>query len=270
MSYRPWGLNWRSSLLTWAGTDVLCLIVPDVTQAQEQDVRPLLEHAADAVRLVLISCLVVIVLAGTLQAQEQRDLVGKNMVGVRLGPWLADGLTADFESDPVRLFTSATAFHLEFFYLYQLKGVLYLDLMFGGTSRGDIRIDYQSSTGFENGVGTAGVYPLSVGINLFPLANQENQQIQPFVGTGGSIIIGTETITTSGYRQRFGSFIGIKSESREAIGWYASGGVNWLVSPKIVLTAMGKYQSAKFSKELVGVKDFSGTQILFGAAYAYR
>ncbi len=221
-------------------------------------------------RLSVITCLLAGVLSVSGQAQGQRDLVGKDMVGIRLGPWLADGLTAEFETESVKVFTSSTAFHLEFFYLYQLKGTLYLDLMFGGTSRGDIRIDYDGPDGFESGFGTAGVYPIGVGLNLFPLANQPKQQIQPFVGAGGSVIIGTETIRTSGFSPRFGSFIGFSSESREAVGWYASGGVNWLVSDQIVLTAMGKYQSAKFNEELVGVKDFSGTQILVGAAYAYR
>ncbi len=201
----------------------------------------------------------------------QVDLVGKNMVGVRLGPWLANGLTADIQTEYVQVYSSSTAFHLELFYLYHLKGPLYLDLSFGGVSRGDIHLDYDPpGAEVEEGFGTALVYPLGAGLAYLPLAMRPDQKIQPFLAAGGSVIIGTETISTSGYSNYFGGFYGLKSESREAVGWYAGAGVDWVLGRNFALSFIGKYQYAEFGKELAGVKDFSGAQILVGAAYTYR
>jgi hypothetical protein len=223
-------------------------------------------------RVVVIALL--IFLSGYSATAAQTDLVGKNMVGVRLGPWLADGLTRDLETKnettSVRVFSSSTAFHLEFFYLYQLKGPLYLDLNFGGVSRGDIRIDYISQTAEEKGFGTAQIYPLSIGLGLFPLATRPDTKMQPFAVAGGSLVIGTETISFAGRNVYVGNYVGIQSESRETIGWYAGGGLDWVMGRNFVLSFLGKYQHAIFSEELVGVKDFSGAQILIGAAYAYK
>ncbi|MCP4712631.1 MAG: hypothetical protein GY869_28735 [Planctomycetes bacterium] len=140
----------------------------------------------------------------------------------------------------------------------------------GGVSRGDIRINYQNETEYETGFGTALVYPLGVGLGYFPLAPRPDQAIQPFVVAGGSLVIGTETISTTGYSPHIGGFYGLQSESREALGWYAGAGFDWVLGRSFALSAMGKYQYAKFSKELVGVKDFSGAQILIGAAYLYK
>ena len=200
----------------------------------------------------------------------QADLVGKNLIGVRLGPWLADGLTTDIKTEYVRVVSSSTAFHLELFYLYNLKGPLFLDLNFGGVSRGDIRINYQTETEYESGFGTAMVYPLGIGLGFVPLATRPNQAIQPFVTAGGSLVIGTETISSSGYSPYLGNFIGIQSESREALGWYAGAGLDWLLGRSFALSFICKYQYAHFGEELVGVKEYSGTQILVGAAYVYK
>ena len=176
----------------------------------------------------------------------------------------------DIETEYVRVISSSTAFHMEFFYLYNIKGPLYLDLSMGGVSRGDIRINYQTQTEYETGIGTALVYPVGVGLGYFPLAQKPDQAIQPFVTAGGSLIIGTETISSSGYSPYLGNFYGLQSESREALGWYAGAGFDWVLGRSFALSFIGKYQYAKFSKELVGVKDFSGAQILIGAAYIYR
>lgn len=214
--------------------------------------------------------MLIVALLMSTPTMAQVDLVGKNMVGVRLGPWLAEGLTTDIETQYVRVMSSSTAFHLEMFYLYNLKGPLYLDINFGGVSRGDIRINYQTQTEYESGFGTALVYPLGVGLGYFPLATRVDQAIQPFITAGGSLVIGTETISTSGYSPYLGNFIGIQSESREALGWYAGTGFDWVLGRSFALSFIGKYQYAKFGKELVGVKDFSGVQILVGAAYTYQ
>lgn len=198
-------------------------------------------------------------------ASAQGDLAGKNMLGGRIGPWFAEGLTAEVETEEVYVNTSSTAFHLEFFYTYNLTGPLYLDFNLGAVSRGDISIEYKGLTAF----GTAGVYPLGIGLRLFPLAAKKNQMVHPFISAGGSLVIGTETLrhVADDYLR---TYLGYTTESREALGWYAGVGVDLILGENFALTFLGKYQHAKFGKELVGVKDFSGGQILIGAAYLYE
>jgi len=218
---------------------------------------------------VCLSLVIVILLFSATPADANSGIWGKNMVGVRLGPWLADGFTQDIRTREITVNSSSTAFHLEFFYLYNLRGPLYLDLNLGAVSRGDIRIDYFSDTYRESAIGTAGVYPLGVGFQLYPFAVNRTQKWQPFVLAGGSLVIGTETLSylTESY---LGSYLGVSAESREALGWYAGGGLNISLGETVSLSLLGKYQHAKFSEELVGVKDFSGAQILFGVAYMYK
>jgi len=199
-------------------------------------------------------------------ASGQTDLVGKNLIGARLGPWFAEGFSVGVETENVRVVTSSTAIHLEFFYLYKLAGPLYLDVNLGAVSRGDIRVETEDEYGF----GTAGVYPLGFGLQWIPLATRQHQTVQPFVAIGGSLVIGTETLSFVGTDDRIGTYIGYGSESREALGWYAGGGLDLVLGQSFALSFMGKYQHAHFGKELVGVKDYSGGQVLIGAAYLYR
>jgi hypothetical protein len=214
-------------------------------------------------------------MAGTAAAGP--GLAGKNIVGARLGPWLAGGLTEEFDNGNVQVSTSSTAFHLEFFYEYNLwdpsdnymPGSMYLDLNFGAVSRGDIRIQNVSTNPPVSALGTASVYPLGIGLQWFPLSGESEQLIQPLVTAGGSVIIGTETLSYIS-NNLLGSYLGWSSESREALGWYAGAGVNWILGENFALSFLGKYQHAKFGSELVGQRDFSGMQILVGAAYLYH
>ena len=205
----------------------------------------------------------------TRPAAAGNDLVGKNMVGVRLGPWLAEGLTTGIQTTQVKVVSSSTAFHLELFYEYHLSGPLFLDMNFGAVSRGDIRIETGSASARFSAIGTAGIFPLGIGLQVSPLAGRSEQSLQPFVALGGSLVIGTETLSY-GINSPVGTYVGYGSESRESLGWYAGGGFNWVLGANFALSALGKYQYAKFGKELVGVKDYSGAQILVGAAYLYH
>ena len=230
-----------------------------------------------AVRHLMTAALAVFWLSGSAAAQgwepveepSQRYLAGKNMVGGRLGPWLADGLTESIETETVKVSSSSVAFHIEFFYEYNLAGPLYLDVNFGAVSRGDIRVETESQNGYFSAIGSAGVYPFGIGLKIYPLAANRTLSLQPFVSAGGSLLVGTETLSFIGGDNVVGNYVGYGSESREALGWYGGGGVTWILGQSFALSFLGKYQHAKFSEELVGQKDFSGVQILVGGAYLY-
>jgi hypothetical protein len=217
----------------------------------------------------ILTIAVVGVLFPASSAVADPGIWGKNMVGGRVGPWFAEGFTKDIRTLNITVNSASTAFHLEIFYLYNLKGPLYLDLNMGAVSRGDIRIDYVGDAYRTSALGTAGVYPLNVGLQLYPLAVHRRQKLQPFIAAGGSIIIGTETLSYIS-DTNLGSYLGVSAESREALGWYAGGGLNFVIAESVSLSVLTKYQHAKFSKELVGEKDFSGMQVLVGAAYMYH
>lgn len=193
----------------------------------------------------------------------------KGAVGGALGPWLSDGFGKDIDQEGARLVASSTAFHLEFVYLPHLIGPLNLDFSLGAISRGDIRIERRIGNVTEDGVGTATLYPLGAGVAWFPFAKSTNLKIQPALRAGGSLIVGTETVDAIVYDQ-FGGFIGTSAQSRVELGYYGGASVFWILGRQFALTGSGKYQYAKFSEELFGVKDYSGVQILIGAVYLYH
>ena len=187
----------------------------------------------------------------------------KALVGGQLGPWFANELGNDITMPGVRLFASGTAFHLEFFYQPNIAGILNLDVSIGAINRGDLRIRDGELSAFGN----ATLYPLSAGVILFPMAKRSGQSLQPLLKAGGSLLIGTEVIEVTNVNN-YG--IGVDAESRTSFGYYFGGGANLVLSPSFALTASVKYQHAKFDKELFETKDYSGTIVLFGAAYMYR
>ncbi len=187
----------------------------------------------------------------------------KALVGGMLGPWFTSDLGNDISAPNVRLDASGTAFHLEFFYQPNLKGILNLDFSVGAINRGDLRVRNSTQSAFGN----ATLYPLSAGVIVYPMAQRMGQLFQPLLKAGGSLVVGTEVIkiTSSNF---YG--IGVNSQSRTAFGYYFGAGANLVLSPSFALTGTVKYQHAKFAKELFEARDYSGTLVLFGAAYMYR
>jgi len=190
-------------------------------------------------------------------------LWGKTALGGQLGPWFSGNLGKDFVQSDVRLTAGGTAFHLEFFYQPHLTGVLNLDFNFGAVTRGDLRATVAGSST----LGNATLYPLGAGVIVFPLAKQTNLRFQPLLRAGGSLVIGTEQLELL-TQEYYG--VGTVAHSRTAWGYYAGAGASWLLGTSVALTGSVKYQFAKFKEELFGVRDYSGVQVLIGAAYLYR
>lgn len=191
------------------------------------------------------------------------------MAGGQLGPWFTSDLGKDITEPGYRLSASNTAFHLEVFYQTPLVSSLYLDLNFGSVSRGDLRVIEQSG-GVDYALGgDATLYPLGAGLQWLPLAKSVNSKFQPLIRAGGSLILGTERRDRI-YQSRFGDVVGLDSKSRFGTGFYVGGGTLIVLGRQFALRAETKYQHAKFSKEVFGVKDYSGVQVLFGAAYLYH
>lgn len=231
--------------------------------------------------LVATFILASLILTGTASAQNRRrqpppvikpptpGIWLKNAGGAMLGPWFTDELGRDISDPNYRLSATSTAFHLELFYQPHLTGNLNLDLNFGTVGRGDLRVTINTPSGPVSSFGDATLYPIGLGVMWFPFARSERTRVQPMFRAGGSLIIGTERLEAI-IEDQFGYYYGVSSESRVAAGFYAATGVYWVLGSQFALTGNVKYQHAKFSKELFGVRDYSGVQVLIGAAYLYR
>ena len=199
----------------------------------------------------------------------QPGLWEKNLAGGALGPWFTSGFGQDIVTPDYRLSAPSTAFHLEFYYMPHLTGPLNLDFSIGAVGRGDIRLSQTTSTSGVSGVGSATLYPVGFGLAWFPLAKSTQTAFQPCFRAGGSFIIGTEQVEATLY-DYYGQYLGYSSESRVNLGFYGGGQVYWVLGTQFALSVGAKYQYANFSKELFGVKDYSGVQVLLGAAYLYH
>jgi hypothetical protein len=194
---------------------------------------------------------------------------GKALVGGQLGPWFTRDLGNEITEPNARLDASNTAFHLEFFYQPHMAGILNLDFSIGAINRGDLRVRTGEEDDFGQAdiFGNATIYPLSAGIILYPMAKRTQQKLQPSLRAGGSLVVGTELFEINLTQS---NVVGLDTQSRTALGYYFGAGANLVLSSSFCLTGTVKYQHAKFDKELFGVKDYSGTMVLIGAAYMYR
>jgi len=196
---------------------------------------------------------------------ETPGLWNKTAVGGQLGPWLASEFGDDATSEQGRFDGNETAFHLEFFYFPHLHSILNGDFNIGAISRGEFRITNPATNIIS--FGDATLYPIGLGLTLFPLARKTDWKFQPHVRAGGSLIILTERVD---FRRTDGFLIDVDSKTHAEIGYYAGGGVSAVLGTKVLLIGSVKYQHAKFDEDVAGASDYSGIQILFGAAYLYR
>jgi hypothetical protein len=199
------------------------------------------------------------------QDREGTGLWGKSALGGQLGPWFSSNLTGAPADTGLHLTANSTAFHLEFFYQPHLTGIANLDVTVGAVSRGEMAI----RTATEATFGTATIYPIGVGLRLAPLAKSTGQSLQPLVTLGGTVLIGTEQYE-SAITFPNGTYYGTSVRSHWGLGFYGGAGVAWVLGDWFALSALVKYQHARFTKAVFGARDYSGIQVLFGGMYLYR
>jgi|GEM_PF-2830120 len=190
----------------------------------------------------------------------------KSAAGGQLGPWFANELGTDITTGNARLRGNKTGFHLELFYLPHLFGAFNLDINAGAISRGEFQITDPETQ--LSDFGNATLYPLGLGIVATPLASKKTLRVQPTLRAGGSGLILTERLEFT----RVNDFVvGVDaSKTHFEFGYYAGGGVDIVLGPSVMLLGTVKYQHARFDKDVLGARDYSGVQVLFGAAYIYR
>ncbi|HSG99332.1 MAG TPA: hypothetical protein VLB27_04740 [candidate division Zixibacteria bacterium] len=199
-------------------------------------------------------------------ADESRGIWKRNILGGHLGPWFAQDFGKDIEEAGLDFRGSETGFHLELFYQPNVLGVMYADLNIGAISRGQIRRTRSQSSG-EFFFGDVTLYPVGMGVMIAPLAQKTELRFQPMFRAGVSLLILSQRGETTIFNQR-DVFIDIDTHTE--FGWYAGVGGAYVLGRSVILVGGAKYQFAEFDTDLLAGGNYSGVQILFGAAYLYR
>jgi hypothetical protein len=192
----------------------------------------------------------------------------RSLFGGQLGPWFADAFGDDLRTSVDQFDGSGTGFHLEFFYRPHIVGVLNADLSLGAISRGQVRVQrYKDTDSAYSFLGDLTLYPVGVGISVAPFAKRADWRVQPTLQAGGSLLVLNERGDVTRISQYY--YV-IDTKSHVELGYYAGAGINWILGHRLALVASAKYQYAEFDDELLAGGNYSGLQLLFGAAYLYR
>jgi hypothetical protein len=207
-------------------------------------------------------CVAILLVASVARAQsEPHEPRYVGTLGVMLGVYSADNLdSADLGSGISRQRRSSDMY-LVIAGTRRLTGHLSVAASFGALARGDAFIR-------QGGYLTRAkltIFPLSLGLRLYPVALAPGRRILPYLSAGGSLVLGVQVFESSTFQFDY------SSDTRATLGGNMGAGVDYRVAEKILLGLYGGYQRARFSKPLSdlpgGVSDFSGPQFLFTFSY---
>lgn len=212
--------------------------------------------------LRLWACVAIVLVGSVARAQEKPDApryVGT--LGVMLGVYSADNLdSADLGSGISRQRRSSDMY-LMITGTRRFTGHLSIVASLGALARGDAFIR-------QGGYLTRAkltIFPLSLGLRLYPVALAPGRRIFPYLSAGGSLVLGVQVFESSTFQFDY------SSDTRATLGGNMGAGVDYRVAEKILLGLYGGYQRARFSTPLSdlpgGVSDFSGPQFLFTFSY---
>ncbi len=140
----------------------------------------------------------------------------------------------------------------------------------GTYSKGDIRYDgYVAGYGNASFLGSASIYPIQLGLRVSPFTNQLPLKMMPYAEAGGALVIGKETVAGAYYDPYLGQFTDGTLNSETDWTWWAGGGTEIPLSPKIQIDVMGKYLDNQFTGDIAGIHDYAGFQVSVGVAFHY-
>ena len=193
-----------------------------------------------------------------------------HQVGFRIGAWANQG---DTPADSVGTassflyyltdFTGGNAY-LEGFFAYRINPHLAAEFSAGIVSRGDVTLqdDLLQQTSF----GSMVLYPILLKARFYPLG-AAHTRFHPYMFAGGGMYYGKHDV------QIIDNYVGLTAdldESSETVFSYVLGaGVDWPLAEVIALDLQAQYMPIDFSKDLVGVKDYSSFTITIGVKYLF-
>jgi hypothetical protein len=193
-----------------------------------------------------------------------------HQLGVRIGGWSNQGIeppdslaiTTDsyYQTD----FT-AGSIYLEGFFGYRFNPYLIMEFSLGVVSRGEV-IQVEEDGG--QSVGTMMVYPILAKLRFYPLGGKVIK-LHPYLMGGGGFFYGRHDIQfTSGYDAYFRSIYGSDSETKFSYTFGA--GLEWPVASMVGLEFQAQYMDARFSGDIIGIRDYSSITFTVGIKHIFR
>jgi len=243
-------------------------------QNLRRDIRGLSKVCGTAVTTVVVVALVAMFGLPAMAADQTPDRIAifhkSHQVGGRLGAWASQG---DKPADTVLTpyegfyylpdFTSGNAY-LEGFFAYRFSPYFASELSVGIVSRGDVTLqdEVRNSTSF----GSMVIYPILAKARFYPLG-ASHTRLHPYVFAGGGLYYGKYSV------QIVQNYIGeadLDQSSETKFNYVVGGGIDWPVAEMIALELNAQYMPIKFTKNLVGVKDYSSLTITIGVKYLFH
>jgi len=215
-------------------------------------------------RRILIGCLLLLLVARTAHPQEPEPEPEPRYVGslgIMLGVYSADKLEDANLVNGVSRQRRVSDMYLLVSGTRRLAPHFALAASIGALARGDSFI----RQGSELTRARLTIFPLSLGLRVYPVALAPGRRILPYLSGGGSLILGVQVIESSTFQSSY------NSDTRATLGGSVGAGMDFRVAERMLLGFYGGYQNARFSKPLSdlpgGVSDFSGPQFLFTFSY---
>jgi len=194
-----------------------------------------------------------------------------HQVGLRIGAWANQGDTpADSVATSSDLlyyltdFTNGNAY-LEGFLAYRINPYLVTEFSVGIVSRGDVTLqdNILNSTSF----GSMVIYPILAKARFYPLG-PAHTKFHPYVMGGGGLYYGKHDIQiTDNYT---GLTPDLDQSSETVFSYVLGAGVDWPVAEVLGLGLQAQYMPIKFTKNLVGVQDYSSITVTVGVQYLFH
>jgi hypothetical protein len=109
------------------------------------------------------------------------------------------------------------------------------------------------------------LFPISLGLRVYPVAPAGTGRILPYLAAGGSLVVGVQVLESSTFQFNY------SSETTATLGGLVGMGIDYRLADRWLCGVYAGYQRARFSRPLSdlpgGVSDFSGPQFLLSFSY---
>jgi opacity protein-like surface antigen len=198
-----------------------------------------------------------------------------HQAGIRLGAWAnqgdtpADSVGIGSPADPFYFyyltdFTSGNAY-LEGFFAYRISPYFAGEFSAGIVSRGDVTLQDEALQ--QTSFGSMVIYPLLLKARFYPLG-ASHTSLHPYLMAGGGLYYGKHDVQI--IANPSGLTADLDQSSETVFSYVLGGGIDWPVASVVALELNAQYMPIEFSKNLVGVKDYSSFTITVGVKYLFR